>query len=332
MNSAASPSKHWPGIGFVLCAAVLGMFAGGFLGKLSVDTSDGLAGAATVLGYAALGLVLALIIAIVLVRRLERGTLVHVLLVIGPLVLIMLALSTKRFMDQKAVQDEQWEEEQERMRRMKPTAPTGSGLFASLARASDVDLYASVSDLPMGIGMASPHLVPGVLRMYGQPDLFDPFHRPAVSDSVVFVQGEHHVEISYAPPWFVPAHMKLDYDLLLLRALTVSQNWIEVVVNEHDGRTAWILRHDLELRLWHAFLLSVVAVETLDPATNPIRIKPLDHAAILADGANALLKPLAVRGDWLLVETHQMADRIQPTGWIRWREGDRLLVDYSLLC
>lgn len=284
------------------------------------------------MGYALLGLVMALIIAIVLVRRLERGTLVRVLLVIGPLALIMLLWLTKRILDQKAVQDEQREEEQERMRRIEPTAPTGSVLFASLASASNVDLFASVSDLPMGLGMASPHLVPGVVRMYGQPDLFDPFHRPAVSDSVVFVQGEHHVEISFAPPWFVPAHMKLDYDLLLLRALTVSQNWIEVVVNEHDGRTAWILRHDLELRLWHEFILGVVAVETLDPATNPIRIKPLDHAAILADGANALLKPLAVCGDWLLVETHQLADCIQPTGWIRWREGGRLLVEYSLLC
>ncbi|HNR55820.1 MAG TPA: hypothetical protein PKJ19_11685, partial [Flavobacteriales bacterium] len=79
-------------------------------------------------------------------------------------------------------------------------------------------------------------------------------------------------------------------------------------------------------------ILGVNTVEILDPAANPIRLKPLEHAAILADGANALLTPVAVQGDWLQVRTHELADRMPPTGWVRWRRGDQLLVHYNLLC
>ncbi|MBK9175230.1 MAG: hypothetical protein IPM46_02605 [Flavobacteriales bacterium] len=328
MRSASSASKLWPGIGFVISAAVLGLFVGGFLGKASVAKSDGLAGAATVLGYAVLGVALGAIVAIILARRMARGLLVRVLLVIGPLALIMLGWSTKRFLDQKAQSDEQWEQEQERMRNMKPTPV----LFASLDGAVDPSFALQSATRALGMGMVSPRLEPGVLRFYAMPDLDQTPDHAVVSDSLVFVQGDYHVEIAYAPPWFVPAHLKLDYDLLLMRATTVALHWVEAEVNSTDGRTMWISRSDAGVVLWQDFLLSVVAVEILDPSANPIRLKPLEHAAVLADGADALLKPLAVRGDWLMVSTNGLADRIVPTGWIRWRDGEKLLVDYSLLC
>ena len=195
-----------------------------------------------------------------------------------------------------------------------------------------VDMGQGTTAPPMGLGMLSPTMVAGSWPIYAAPDLFDPLHWPLVVDSLLFAPGPYHMEIAYAPPWFVPAHMKLDYDLLLLRVITLSGNWAEVVVNETDGRTAWVQRSQGIVRLWPEFILGATAVEILDPATNPIRTKPLDHASPLADGADALLAPLAVQGDWLLVRTHELADRIQPTGWIRWRKDGVLVVEYSLLC
>jgi hypothetical protein len=84
-------------------------------------------------------------------------------------------------------------------------------------------------------------------------------------------------------------------------------------------------------RDWGTFLTNVVAVEIIDVATNPIRIKPLDNAGILAQVPGAQLRPIAVRGDWLLVSTVGLADRIVPTGWIRWKKDNVLLITYSLL-
>ncbi|MCC6939476.1 MAG: hypothetical protein IT226_14750 [Flavobacteriales bacterium] len=336
MSGSDQRGKLWPGLGLVVSALVLGLFAGAMLGGLTVSKSEGLAGAAMVLGYGVVGAVLFLVLSIILVRRMTRRAIVRMLLFVGPLALVLLAGATWRFMKDKAEQDRQWEEEQEKYKQMKPTQqaePTLNVMFASLqSGASDIPRSASHEPGAIGLGMASPSLLPGALYFYPGPDLIEVGDPSTPWDSLVFVQGEYYVDIAYAPPWFVPAHLKLDYDLLLLKAITISQNRIEVEVNGLDGRTAWVDRQAVQLRLWPEFILNTVAVEILDPETNPIRIKPLDHAAIMADGANALLKPLAVQGDWLMVGTSELADRIAPTGWIRWRKDGKLLVDYSLLC
>ena len=123
----------------------------------------------------------------------------------------------------------------------------------------------------------------------------------------------------------------MDYDLLFLRAMTISKNWIEVVVNRLTGETRWVDAQAVRFVDWPRFLLDVAAVEVPEAGTNPIRIKPLGHASILADAPGIPLPVLGVRGSWLQVATIHVADRIPPWGWIRWREDDRLLISYSPL-
>lgn len=186
--------------------------------------------------------------------------------------------------------------------------------------------------LPLGIGIVSPTITPGrPLFFYNSPDYdVDPSSlKPA--DSITFEKGEYYTDIATAPPWLSPEHIKLDYQILNFRAVTYSQNWIEVIVNNTNGQTAWVNRQDVGYKEWGTFLTEVVAVEIIDVDKNPIRIKPLDHAGILAQVPGAQLRPIAVKGDWLLVSTVGLADRIVPTGWIRWRHGDVLLITYSLL-
>lgn len=333
MSDTDQRSKLLPGIGLVLRALVLGLVIGAWVGSFFVSSADGLAGGAIVLGYGVVAMLVALVLGIVLVRYLPRRKVLPVLMIAGPIALILLALGVMRFMEQKRESDRQWQEEQERMKQLKPTAPATPVMFASFQHGTPDHMKEYPQhDRPMGMGMASPNLAPGVLRFYSRPDMDQLPEQFKATDSLVFVQGTHQLDIAHAPPWFVPAHLKLDYGLLLLRVITISRNWVEVEVNNMDGRTLWLDRSNAQVVLWEEFIMNVVAMEILDPEANPIRIKPLDHAAILADGANALLKPLAVRGDWLLVSTHEFADRIQPTGWVRWRKGERLLVEYSLLC
>lgn len=183
----------------------------------------------------------------------------------------------------------------------------------------------------IGVGMVQVEARIGEpLYFFGEPE-FDalPDVTSAV-DSITFEQGPWYVDIATAPPWLVPETLKLDYDLLLFRAHTVRRDFVEVVVNGLDGRTAWVARDRIRFRPWSEFLLEVYAVEALDGVSNPVRLKPLDHAAVLAE-AVLPLRPLAMRGDWLQVTTDGLADRIAPTGWIRWRDGERLLVTWALL-
>ncbi|MBP6310872.1 MAG: hypothetical protein KA408_01280 [Flavobacteriales bacterium] len=333
MSKQTHRSKLLPGITFVVCLALLGVFVGGVIGRSAVPKSHGLAGAAEVLGYVLVLSIAFIVIGILLVKKFSRRRIVRSLLFVGPLALMLVAYGTWRFMQMKAGQDEQWQNEQERYKQLKPTAPAVSVMFASQHAPIDVSRSNVAQTGPvLGLGIGSPILERGVFHFYNEPDMDQLPATFLALDSLTFAKGEHFTNITSAPPWFLPAHMKLDYDLLLLKVITLARNWVEVEVNMLDGTTRWVDRQELEIVLWPEFISTVGSVEILDPVSNPIRIKPLDHASVLADGAGALLNPLAVQGDWLMVGTSELADRIAPTGWIRWRDGERLLVRYNLLC
>lgn len=321
-------SKGWLGFFFVLLLSFLGLVAGTTIGGVFfVPPGSGLAGPVIALGYGVLGLVIALAGGIVLARKLHRERLRRALLGAGLVSVLVLAFLTYRFMTNRAGEREPASEPTAALITTTP-APAPKGLV----RAERTPQDAPQADAPLGVGMAKPHLASGrMLYFYSQPD-FD--QMPAMmtpTDSLVFGDGPGHVDITSAPPWFWPEVMKLDYDLLYLRARTLTKNWIEVVVNHQTGRTAWIDRQAATYIDWPTFLLDVAAVEVQDAEANPIRVKPLDHAGIMAEAPGIPLPPLAIQGSWLQVSTAAVADRMPPTGWIRWRNGDRLVITFSLL-
>lgn len=186
--------------------------------------------------------------------------------------------------------------------------------------------------LPLGIGIASPHIdIDKPLYFYAMPDFDVMADQIKPIDSVTFKNGKYYVDIATAPPWLVPEQLKLDYQILNFRVVTYSPNWIELIVNNLNGKTAWVDRHALGYKEWSSFLTEVVAVEIVDVNKNPIRSKPQDNASILAQVPGAQLRPIAVKGDWLMVSTVGLADRIVPTGWIRWKKDEVLLIKYYLL-
>ena len=182
------------------------------------------------------------------------------------------------------------------------------------------------ADLPLGLGIARLQPRPdGVVHFYGQPRPGDsPGALPPI-DTVRFRAGQPTVEIAEAPPWLVPEHLKMDYELFTLRALTLSPEWVEVIGNMRTGETWWVDRQAVQFVAWPEYLLSIHSVTIDDEDGNPIRLRPFDDSPILAT-TSAALPPLAVQGEWLKVATGHLADRIQPEGWVRWRRGDRLLL------
>ncbi|MCB9182978.1 MAG: hypothetical protein H6591_03595 [Flavobacteriales bacterium] len=268
----------------------------------------------------------------VLIRLLSRTALVRLLWVVGTISLVLVGWTISRILSMQQEQRKQMEEEEERRRRLAPTSAAEQVRFASLRNGHRAAPTSELGPAGMGLGMMAPHMRDGAWLFYASPDPDHELMHPVVVDSLVFGHGVAHPSIDAAPPWFVPAHLKLDHDLLLLRAITMSASWVEVVVNEGDGRTAWVERAQGELRLWPDFILAVATVEVIDPVANPMRTKPMEQASIRADGTSALLTPLAVQGDWLLVRAHGSSHTLDTTGWVRWRKGDSLLVNYKLLC
>jgi len=186
--------------------------------------------------------------------------------------------------------------------------------------------------LPAGIGIASPTIIPEQpIYFYSEPDFDAAPYQFKPTDSITFAKGKHYIDIATAPPWLMPEHLKLDYGIFTFRVVTYSQNWLEVIVNNTNGLTRWVDRQAFGYVDWGTYLTSIVAVEIIDVNTNPIRTKAQDNASILAQVPGAQLRPIAVKGDWLLVSTVGLADRIVPTGWIRWKKDGVLLVMYSIL-
>lgn len=191
---------------------------------------------------------------------------------------------------------------------------------------------------PGGVGVVRPVLdAERPLRFFAAPAPGDAPATAEAVDSVTFATGDHAVEIATAPPWFAPEGLKLDYDLLWLRAETVTRDWIEVVVNSADPRprfaprTLWVAREAVHFEPWSTFLLTVFSVETLDPDTNPLRSSPSADAPAEESTATLPLRPLAIRGDWMRVEGADARELGLPRGWIRWWGDGRLLVSFSLL-
>ncbi|GAB5535502.1 MAG: hypothetical protein Rubg2KO_17510 [Rubricoccaceae bacterium] len=192
-------------------------------------------------------------------------------------------------------------------------------------------------EAPLGLGMALVHTTdaPQPLLLYAHPAFEEvphevPVEIATVTDSVTFIPGRGRPSIGTAPPGFLPEVLDIQRGRIALRIETLATDWVEVVTNRADGRTAWIRRDRVEVMSWPTVLLLFLV--TVDPDANPLRTQPTEDAPILATTTpDWQLRPLAVRGDWLLVSTLGLADRIPPSGWIRWRgtadTGDaRLLV------
>lgn len=196
-----------------------------------------------------------------------------------------------------------------------------------------ITFFSQAQNKPVGLGIAKPEMKPGAkLYLYTGQLIDDLLHHAATKDSIVILQGEHSFEIGTAPAWFSPEHLKMDYEILQLRVVSVSRNWLEVIVNTKTGRTAWVDKNVVEFLYWPDFFLTVFSVEVMNAAKNPARIKPLDNAAVVLNPGRSSLHPIAIQGEWMKVSTVQEnPDAVPKLGWIRWKKGNQMLITWSLL-
>lgn len=305
---------------FALCLAVICFIVGGTLGGLTVSKSEGLAGAAVVLWYSVFGAILGLVSGIIIPRYLSQQSLKRSSLYLGILALLVLGFMVYQYRQGPPTDPENLPQ--------KVTPDEGSdALSLQTSFISSNSLY----ERPMGLGIAKPDMqLSQALYLYARPEFNQLPDMLAPTDSITFREQPGFIDIATAPPYLVPEALKLDCNTFFFRVISLSRYWAEVIVNNQHGQTAFIDRSRITYLSWPDFFLQVYGVERLDTESNPVRLKPSDQAGILASGPNISLQVLAVQGDWLEVSTHGLADRIPPTGYIRWRNANQLLVVYSL--
>ncbi|MBK8553645.1 MAG: hypothetical protein IPL53_22360 [Ignavibacteria bacterium] len=184
----------------------------------------------------------------------------------------------------------------------------------------------------MGLGFFKPdYYEKPILYFYSSPDQNKSVQEHPADDSVGFTQKETGgFEISYAPPWLKPEHLKLDYDILFFKVESLTKEFAEVTVNDVTHETKYIDRNAGKILLWPDFLLQVHSVEFKEPGLKKIRIKPLSYAGEV-NIAFQIMKPVIIKDEWMLVELFD--DNYEKTGegWIEWNSNNQLLISYSLL-
>ena len=184
----------------------------------------------------------------------------------------------------------------------------------------------------MGLGFFKPNFFDNpVLYFYGNPNFEKSLNDHYPTDSIVFTKRESGgFDIVQAPPWLLPAHLKLDYDILYFKIRALGTEFAEVIVNSTTHSTSYINVQQGKTILWPEFLLSVSTVEFIPNSNQEIKIKPLAQASSI-ERDFSFMKPVLIREEWMEVQLMDDDFSLVGYGWIRWRESERLLVTYNLL-
>ncbi|MCB0822607.1 MAG: hypothetical protein KDC09_07920 [Bacteroidales bacterium] len=205
-----------------------------------------------------------------------------------------------------------------------------SPLFPFNANVSPQPTMQLSQEAAPGLGMFKPDFFNNhKLGFYGKPNFEKAPDEHVPYDSLLFEKTETGLNIAYAPPYFVPAIMKLDYEVLYLRVVSVKRDFYEVVVNEITGQTSYIDKYSGEIFYWPDFLLQVNSVIQIFPENNPVRTKGL-AAASEVNTNYSFLHPISIKNDWMEVELLDDSFQRLETGWIRWQECGELLITFSL--
>ena len=297
---------------FFVVGATVSAFAGAAEGQ-------GLAGGAIIFMYGLMTAFAALIVAMIAVYHLSRETIIRCNQVMGILLLIAVIFMVIRVQQRKEEQNS-------------PVPPEKEKTSLGYISPAELNITDRQADHPAGMGFFKPRMMENEsLHFFGTYPFLDSSERIIATDSVTFGRAQYgDMQILSAPPSFAPHHMKLDYNILYMKVLSVDRNYLEVVVNQFSNQTTWISRQAGEYLPWPDFLLNVFSIEASDPADNPIRVKPLDHAGLVS-ARHEVLQPVRISGEWILVNLFDDQLEQVSSGWIRWKRGDRIMVDYSLL-
>jgi hypothetical protein len=303
--------------GFLFCLLVFLVFTilGATGAKLAgAADGQGLASGAIVIGYGIFAGIIATLLALFLLWYFEARLVIRLNIIFGVILFIMAIILTYRII------------QVQKTREIEENTPTSKPVHQIHPERGD--------EAALGLGFFKPDFYQiQVLQFYPEPEEGKVLTEHQPYDSVVFVHTEmDQYTIAQAPPYLLPAHLKLDYDLLYFRVKRLSREYLEIVVNERTGRTAIVDRFSGEVIFWPDFLLSAANIKIPTHITPDFRIKPLEHASVVSvEQLPTFLRPESVKGFWLEVSLLDERLKSQGRAWIKWRDEYELLIQYSLL-
>jgi hypothetical protein len=291
-----------------------------------------LAAGAIVFGYGVIGAFIGLCLSIITAIKAKR----HIIIKInGLLTLIIVASFAYFYINYQKRQREKLENNpptKEQPTTPKTTSPAADAQVTEpMAMLINPEINTQATS-EMGLGMFTPNFHENkMLYFYGNLTQGKSVQEHIPIDSITFKQREYGgFDIATAPPWLVPDHLKLDYDMLYFKVKSISHDFIEVIVNTTNNQTAFVDRYSGKLQYWPEFLLAVHSVEFPEPLKHKVYVKPLDHAGTVAT-PYSFMRPIKIENEWMHVELQNDDFKEVAKGWIRWQKEGKILIAYNLL-
>jgi hypothetical protein len=138
--------------------------------------------------------------------------------------------------------------------------------------------------------------------------------------------------------WLKPECHWLDYSSFIFRCKSETNNWYELIVNNESGQTLWLKKSALiNFYNWETFLKGMFGVSRFPDQKQIIRTLPNDKSEEINYTGKACFQVKSMKGDWVEIFTADYCDdsytdsktKIK-SGWIKWRQGNKLLIEYFI--
>ena len=300
---------------FSILTLILFFFVGLlYAGWMEAGKNQGLAGGAIVLGYGVIFAIIALLISFFATYHLRHKSVVR-----GNIALTILILASFLLVKNNADARKKKREEQNKIESQNTTKPINQDKILALIHYAKEEK--PLNNTEMGLGVFKPNIKEGqALYFYANPNFEKPVLEHFPTDSLLFDRTElGQFTVSQAPPWLVPLHLKMDYDILYFKVISLSQEFLKVEGNKNNGFSTYVSKGDGDLFFWPDFLLKVNSIEFLKPADKMVRIKPLIHASLVTIDFD-FMKPMLITESWAKVALLDANYNKKGEGWIQWRK------------
>ncbi len=298
-----------------------------YAGLVEAGKNQGLAGGAIVFWYGIIGAFIGLMVSLFVAYRAKRKLIVW----LNVLLLVVIGCIYGYFHLKYLERQKEKIDKKETIRKEKPRESTAPAIpIDSKPTAMLFEQGSTKND--MGLGMFRPNFsTTEKLYFYQNPNMEKSRLEHVPLDSITFQKTEYGgYEITSAPPWLVPAHLKLDYDILYFKVLSISDEFVEVEVNTLTNRKSFVSKFDGNIIYWPEFLLNASSVEFKNRQSQNVYIKPMHHASVVRT-AYSFMKPVRITNSWMQVDLVDAGFNKIGMGWIQWKKDDKLLVEYHLL-
>ena len=136
--------------------------------------------------------------------------------------------------------------------------------------------------------------------------------------------------------WLNPEVLWLDYFAFTFRCLTKTDNWFQLIINNETGKTFWLKKTEkTKFNNWEDYLKDMFEVARLSSFPQKIRTEPTENSQEIEYQGTDCFVVKSMKGDWIEITTpdycdENFTDSKTPikSGWIKWRQGNKLIIDY----